>query len=194
LSTELERLEAQLKRSFEGQAWHGPSVLEALKDIAPDVAWSHPIGGAHSIWELVLHLSGTYRLVLRRLGGENAPLTPAEDWPAVPPPTPAAWGEAIRSLRELNEQVRDAIRGFSPQQLDQPLTPGGSYTAYTQFIGITQHDVYHAGQIVLLKRPRREGVGPDLASRSPTAELPRERRLEERMSAESERTRVERAR
>jgi hypothetical protein len=61
MSTELERLEAQLKRSFEGEAWHGPSVLEALKDVTPQMAGVHHISGAHSIWELVLHLSGTYR-------------------------------------------------------------------------------------------------------------------------------------
>ena len=154
MSTELERLEAQLKRSFEGEAWHGPSVLEALKDVTPQMAGVHHISGAHSIWELVLHLSGTYRLVLRRLQGEDAQLTPAEDWPAVPPPTSAAWDETVRSLHALNEQVRGAIRRFSPEQLDHPLSPGAPYTAYTQFIGITQHDLYHAGQIVLLKKAR----------------------------------------
>jgi uncharacterized damage-inducible protein DinB len=159
VSTELERLEAQLKRSFEGEAWHGPSVLEALKDVTSQVAHAHPIRGAHSIWELVLHLRGTYRLVLRRLHGEDAQLTPAEDWPAVPSPTPSAWDEAVRSLQELNEEVRGAIRRFSPQQLDQPFTPGAPYAAYTQFIGITQHDLYHAGQIVILKKAWREGGG-----------------------------------
>ena len=159
MSTELERLEEQVKRSFEGGAWHGPSVLEALKDVTPQEAYAHPIAGAHSIWELVLHLSGTYRLVLRRVHGESAQLTPAEDWPSLPSPTPSAWQEALRSLQELNEQVREAIRTFNPQQLDQSLTPAAPYTAYTQFIGITQHDLYHAGQIVLLKKSSREGGG-----------------------------------
>ena len=158
VSTELERLEAQLKRSFEGEAWHGPSVLEALKDVTPQVAHAHPMSGVHSIWELVLHLSGTYRIVLRRLQGEDAQLTPAEDWPAVPSPTASAWAEAVGALQELNEQVRDAIRRFDPGQLDQPFTPGGAYTAYTQFIGITQHDLYHAGQIAILKKAWREGA------------------------------------
>jgi uncharacterized damage-inducible protein DinB len=159
MSTELERLEAQLRRSFGGEAWHGPSVLEALKDVTPQVACDHPIRGAHSIWELVLHLSGTYRLVLRRLLGEDAQLTPAEDWPAAPAPTPSAWQQALRSLQELNEQMRGAIRHFNPQQLDRPLTPEGAYSAYTQFIGITQHDLYHAGQIVLLRKASREEGG-----------------------------------
>jgi uncharacterized damage-inducible protein DinB len=152
MSTELERLEAQLTRSFEGAAWHGPSVLEALKDVTPEMADRHPVPGAHSIWELVLHLGGTYRLVLRRLRGEDAQLTPSEDWPPVPSPTASAWREAIRSLQELNAEVRTALRSFDAQALDRPFTAGSPYTAYVQFIGITQHDLYHAGQIVLLKK------------------------------------------
>jgi hypothetical protein len=55
--------------------------------------------------------------------------------------------------------MRGAIRHFNPQQLDRPLTPEGAYSAYTQFIGITQHDLYHAGQIVLLRKASREEGG-----------------------------------
>ena len=152
MTAERERLEAQLERAFEGGAWHGPSVLEALEGVTPEQAHAHPVAAAHSIWELVLHLAATYRLVLRRLQGENAQLTPAEDWPPVPSPTAAGWNDSVRSLRELNEQLRDAVRRFKPDQLDRPLPAGSPYTAYTQFIGITQHDLYHAGQIAILKK------------------------------------------
>ena len=155
-NVELERLELQLKRAFEGEAWHGPSVLEALKDVTPDAASAHPVAGAHSVWELVLHLAATYGLVLRRLGGEAAQLTPEEDWPAVPPPTPSSWQDAVRSLQDLNGQVRRAATAFDPARLDEPLPAGVPYTAYTQFIGITQHDLYHAGQIVLLRKALRD--------------------------------------
>jgi uncharacterized damage-inducible protein DinB len=150
--TEVGRLEEQLRLTFEGPAWHGPSVLEALEGVTPEAAHAHPIAGAHSVWELVLHLSGTYRLVLRRLGGGAPQLTPAEDWPPVPEPTAANWRDAVHSLRSLNQQIRHAVRGFDPARLDQPITPEPPYTAYTQFIGITQHDLYHAGQIAILKK------------------------------------------
>ena len=98
MDIEIERLETQLTRSFAGGAWHGPSVLDTLKDVTADMAHSHPVAGAHSIWELVLHLGGTYRLVLRRLRGEDAQLTPSEDWPSVPSPTPAE-GEGVQPHR-----------------------------------------------------------------------------------------------
>jgi uncharacterized damage-inducible protein DinB len=157
VSSELERLEAQLKNSFEGPAWHGPSVLETLEDVTPEAAAAHPLAGAHSIWELVLHLAATYRLVLRRLERNDAPLTPGEDWPAVPAPTASNWRDAIGSLQQLNRQLRIAVLGFSAGQLDQPLA-SESYTAYTQFIGVTQHDLYHAGQVALLRKALREAM------------------------------------
>jgi uncharacterized damage-inducible protein DinB len=157
VSSELERLEAQLKTSFEGPAWHGPSVMEVLEDITPEQAATHPLSGAHSIWELVLHLAATYRVVLRRLERDDAPLTPAEDWPPVPAPTASSWKDAVGSLQQLNQQLRTAILGFSADRLDQPLA-SESYSPYTQFIGVTQHDLYHAGQIALLRKGLREAM------------------------------------
>jgi uncharacterized damage-inducible protein DinB len=81
MSRELQRIETQLRLSFGGEARHGPSVIEALEGVSADAASEHPIAGAHSIWDLVLHLSGTYRLVLRRLEGDGRQMTPDEDWP-----------------------------------------------------------------------------------------------------------------
>jgi uncharacterized damage-inducible protein DinB len=152
MNRECMRLETQLRLSFEGPAWHGPSVLEALDGVTAEAAYEHPIAGAHSIWELVLHICAGYRLVLRRLEGNGRPLTLDEDWPAVGATTPAAWLEATRALRELNADLRGAVLAFDAERLDEPLVAEPPYTAYTQFIGMTQHDLYHAGQIVLLKR------------------------------------------
>jgi uncharacterized damage-inducible protein DinB len=152
VQVELSRLEGQLGRALEGEAWHGPSVLEALEGVSAEQAAAHPIDGAHCIWELVLHLCGTYGLVLRRLGGDGRQLTESEDWPPVPKPSAENWSASIRALRQLNEELRRAVKSFPVERLDQPLVSEVSYTAYTQFIGITQHDLYHAGQIALLKK------------------------------------------
>jgi hypothetical protein len=101
---------------------------------------------------LVLHLGGAYRLVLRRLRGDATQLAPDEDWPPVPEPSEANWTAAVEGLRLLNAEVRRAVIGFDPGQLDAPLVADPPYPAYTQFVGLTQHDLYHAGQIALLKR------------------------------------------
>ena len=152
MTKDLERLEDQLRCSFEGEAWHGPAVLEVLEGVDADQAAARPIAGAHSIWELALHLAGTYRLVLRRLGGDGAQLLPQDDWPPLPVVTPENWSDTVEVLRQLNLDLRRAVRAFAPERLDAPLVAESPYTAYTQFIGVTQHDLYHAGQIALLKR------------------------------------------
>jgi uncharacterized damage-inducible protein DinB len=152
MQTELNRLEEQLERAFEGEAWHGPSVLEVLEGISAEQAAAHPIAGAHSIWELVLHLCGTYDLVLRRLGGDGRQLAESEDWSCVPESSAGNWGGSIRLLKQLNEDLRQAVKNFPVEHLDEPLVPEAPYTAYTQFIGVTQHNLYHAGQVALLKK------------------------------------------
>jgi uncharacterized damage-inducible protein DinB len=152
MKTELQRLEEQLARALEGEAWHGPSVLEVLEGVSAHQAAAHPMAGAHSIWELVLHLHSDYSLVLRRLGGQGRQLTESEGWPTVPEPSAENWSESVRKLKQLNAELRQAIRSFPQERLDEPLVPEAPYTAYTQFIGVTQHGLYHAGQMALLKK------------------------------------------
>jgi uncharacterized damage-inducible protein DinB len=155
------RLEEQLRRALEGEAWHGPSVLESLAGVSAELAAARPVPGAHTIWELVLHLGGTYGLVLRRLAGDGRQLTLAEDWPPCPAATDDNWRKAVQDLTRLDEELRQAVRSFPEERLDLPLVPESPYTAYTQFVGVTQHNLYHAGQIALLKRA--------LGTASPTA-------------------------
>jgi uncharacterized damage-inducible protein DinB len=153
MRSERDRLEEQLRLVFDGEAWHGPSVMEALKDVTAELAAQHPIDGVHSIWELVLHLTWTYGLVLRKLTGHTTWLVATDDWPLAPlPPSGENWVGAINTLRELNAQVRRAVTRFPEDRLDDLPVEDPRHSAYTQFIGLTQHDAYHAGQIVLLKR------------------------------------------
>jgi uncharacterized damage-inducible protein DinB len=95
---ELMRLEEQVRRAFEGEAWHGPAVLEILAGVSVEAAAAHPIPGAHSIWEIVLHLAATYRLVLRRIQGHSGSLSAEQDWPAVPAPEAELWHAAVDEL------------------------------------------------------------------------------------------------
>jgi len=145
------RIEEQVRRAFEGEAWHGPSVLEVLADLSAEAASAHPIPRAHSIWEIVLHLAATYRLVLERIQGRAGSLTVEQDWPAVGAPYPKRWREAVDELRHLNREVRQAVLAFAEERLEEPLASGHS-SAYAHFAGLAQHDAYHAGQIAILRR------------------------------------------
>lgn len=147
---DMEIIADQISRAFWGESWHGPSVREVLAGVSAEDAAAHPILGAHSIWEIVLHLVGGYNLVLRRVRGERAHLSPEEEWPPVAEFSADAWRESQETLEKLNHQLQRAVRAFPAQRLAQEL--GSEYPAYIQFCGAPQHDLYHAGQIVLLKK------------------------------------------
>ena len=157
MTTTIERLVDQLRRSAEGDAWHGPSVREVLDGVTVEDASAHPIAGAHSIRELVLHMAAGIQLVLRRIGGDGRQLSPEEDWPTPSEPTEDAWQRDVESLFALNQRLREAVATFPATHLDDPLVPDPPYSAFTQFIGLTQHDLYHAGQIMLLRRALGHG-------------------------------------
>ena len=147
---DMEIIADQINRAFRGESWHGPSVREVLAGVSAEDAAAHPIAGAHSIWEIVLHLTGGYILVLRRVRGEDAQLSPEEEWPPVPELSSEAWRKSQHTLDQLNQQLESAVRAFPGERLSHEL--GSEYTAYTQFCGVPQHDLYHAGQIVILKK------------------------------------------
>src|SRR6185503_19157011 len=119
MSLDVEMLADQISMAFRGESWHGPSVLEVLAGVSAEHASAHPIAGAHSIWEIVLHLSSGYTLVLRRLRGESAQLSPEEEWPPMPACSSEAWRESQHALEELNEQLQRAVRAFPAQRLLQ---------------------------------------------------------------------------
>ena len=70
--TEIERILDQLKRAYEGDAWHGPSVREALAGVTAQQAHARPLTNAHSIWELVHHIAVWENVGRRRLEGDRA--------------------------------------------------------------------------------------------------------------------------
>jgi uncharacterized damage-inducible protein DinB len=159
--TESERIADQLKRAFEGQAWHGPAVLEALSDVTAAQAAAKPIAAAHSIWELVLHMTCWMDTVRRRALGEAFMPSDEQDWPPVRDTSDAAWRAAVADMERSHRAAHDVIASFPEAGLDQPLVPGGT-VAYAQFHGLVQHDLYHAGQIAVLKKgaARKPGAAP----------------------------------
>ena len=150
--SELKRINSQLKRAFRGKAWHGPSVMELLENVTAEQAAAHPIAGAHSIWEIVLHIRAWERIPLRRLE-EWVPIeaTPEGDWPPVKETTGHAWKNALNAMSLNHDALREVIARFDEARLFEIL-PGTEYSVYFMLHGVIQHDLYHAGQIALLKR------------------------------------------
>ena len=151
MTNEVARIQEQLKRAFAGKAWHGPSVLELLADVDAAKAASHPIQGAHSIWELVLHIAAWNKAAVRRLSGDRAQLGGEEDFPPVSDTSDKAWQQTIENLKRAHRELHYAIESLDESRLDQPIIAGMS-TVYGTLHGVIQHDLYHAGQIALLKK------------------------------------------
>ena len=154
---EIERITDQLKRAFEGEAWHGPSVLEIIEGISSEQAAAHPFEGIHSVWEIVLHIAAWERATLRRLKGDRAQLPTEEDWPMVAATSDDAWEQTRQALKQGHEDLRSAIASLDQSRLDQPIIEGLA-SVYVTLHGIVQHDLYHAGQIAILKKANAKGA------------------------------------
>jgi len=142
----------QLERGFEGDAWHGPSMSEILEGITAEQAAASPIDQVHSIWEIVLHVTVWQRTVRERLQGKPLrPLPDEVDWAGVENASPTAWTEALQDLRTEYQSLREAAVCCSIRDLGER-TEGQRYTVYEMLHGVVQHNLYHAGQIALLKK------------------------------------------
>jgi uncharacterized damage-inducible protein DinB len=149
--TEVSRILDQLNRAFEGEAWHGPAVLEILNGTTAEQAAARPLNGAHTIWETALRISAWLRACRRRLDGERAQLTESEDWPAVMATGDKAWQEVIAEMKQVLGELRSAIARLGDSRLDQPVADGMS-SVYVTLHGVIQHSLYHAGQMAILKK------------------------------------------
>jgi uncharacterized damage-inducible protein DinB len=144
----------QIRLAHDGDAWHGPGLAEILEDVSPVQAASRPIPNAHSIWELVLHLTGWTREVTRRLEGAQAGVPAEGDWPAVGVVSSSNWDGAKRALAEAHRELADAVSRASEERLAARVSgKGDDAETYEEMLhGLSQHDAYHGGQISLLKK------------------------------------------
>ena len=152
--SEAARIADQLRRAFDGEAWHGDSLFEILAGVTAARAAARPMAGAHTIWELVLHGAAWDGAVLRRLGGAAVELSDAENFPPVTDTSAAAWRAALAQVRRGHEELVAAVASLPDSRLDDmvPGKEGAHYTFYYMLHGVVQHELYHAGQIALLKK------------------------------------------
>jgi uncharacterized damage-inducible protein DinB len=159
---ETKRIADQLKRAYEGQAWHGPSLLEALSGVTAAQAIAQPIPNGHSIWQLVLHIAAWMDAVRERI--ENGPVAePTDgDWPPIADVSEAGWQATLALLATRQQALLSVIENATDEQLHRrlgaahdPVSASG-YSMYYNLHGVIQHNLYHVGQIVLLKKLLQE--------------------------------------
>lgn len=153
--SEVDRIRDQFRRAFDGEAWHGPSVMALLKGVTAEQAAARPIPGAHTIWELTQHIRAWEGACLRRLNGDPAQLPDSEDWVALNDFSEASWEKTKQQLVETHEKLLEAIASLDDSRLDAPVMDHPEIpfsSTYVTLHGGVQHDLYHAGQIAILKK------------------------------------------
>jgi uncharacterized damage-inducible protein DinB len=149
---ETKRIAAQLRRSYEGQAWHGPALRELLEGVTAEHAAAKPVPGAHSIWEVVHHIEAWERMALTTLrGGSYESMTGDADWPPVRETTAEAWQAAVERLQATTSKLAETLRQMDVAKLDE-MVAGKEFSYYVLLHGVVHHNLYHAGQIALLKK------------------------------------------
>lgn len=141
----------QLRRAFDGDAWHGPAVMELLQDVDAATAAAKPLANVHSIWELALHIAAWDGAGLKRLAGKKAQLKAYQNFPVVPRATEAAWREAVAAVKRTHDTLVQTVASLPEKHL-RDRVPGKPYDFYHMLHGIAQHELYHAGQIAILKK------------------------------------------
>ena len=146
------KIHDQLRRAHRGEAWHGPSVAEVLTGVTAQQAARRGIASAHTIWEIVLHIAAWEEAARKALDGATMPVFPwGGDWPPVTDVTQAGWAESRAQLERTQYELETAVEKFPDSRLSEKVT-GRDYSYYFLLHGIVQHNLYHAGQIALLKK------------------------------------------
>ncbi len=162
-SSDFEALRSELTHIYSGDPWHGSSIKTLLDGIDADTAALRSIPRAHTIWELVLHMTSWTREVTSRVGGAEA--KDPVDWPE---PRfgggAAAWDAARRDLAAAHAELEEKVAALKPEDLlrwvgdQRDPSQGTGLPVGTVIRGLLQHHAYHQGQIAILKRaaPARE--------------------------------------
>jgi hypothetical protein len=148
-----------LDQAFDHRTWHGTNLRGSLRGMTPAQARWRPAPRRHNIWEEVLHAAYWKYAVRQRLtaGKRRAFPLKGSNWFPTPEPAGAVeWKQTLALLHEMHESLRAAVAHFPAARLGRPVH-GSKWSAFDSILGVSYHDIYHAGQIQLLKRLQKAG-------------------------------------
>jgi hypothetical protein len=151
---EIRQLLFLIDTAFDRVSWHGPNLRGSLRGVTPRLAAWRPAPDRHNIWELIVHAAYWKYVAWRRLTGAKRGSFPLDgsNWLSRPQETTARALRADLDLLEATHRtLRAAVAELGPRDLD--VTPRTSNVSNRALLtGIAAHDLYHAGQVQLLKR------------------------------------------
>ena len=149
----------ELKKAYNGNAWHGNNTWSLLLKVDPKKVFTHPIPNAHSIAELTLHLTAWTEEVIDRLNGQAAKEPTKGDWPSPTDLSETGWGVIMENFRSANERLITLVNNFMPTDWssevmdNRDLDSADSQTNNAELLnGLIQQHAYHSGQVALLSK------------------------------------------
>ncbi len=154
---EIEQIVERLKQAWTGPSWHGPALCKALEGVTAAQAAARPEGGVHSIWELVGHITAWRAAATRGLLERVVAVSDEENFPTPGDPGEEEWRRTLVRLETGGQQLLDCVARLSESDLDR-IVHGASEDYSVRFLlnGVANHDLYHAGQIMLIGRQVRQ--------------------------------------
>jgi uncharacterized damage-inducible protein DinB len=147
-----QRVADAIERSVSGPMWHGPALTDLLSDVSPAQATARPLPGAHTIWELVLHITAWTEIVRQRLTGQaTGDAAPDVDWPPVRDTSPESWRSAVERLKEAHRELAGDVAKLDDSDLIGRVA-GKDHSVLVMLHGLIEHDAYHGGQVAVLKK------------------------------------------
>jgi hypothetical protein len=149
-----------IDQAYDRRSWHGTNLRGSIRGVDPETAAWRPAAGRHNIWELVVHAAYWKYVVKRRLTGEPRGSFPMKgsnfiERPVAAENAAALWRADVALLTSMHAELRSAVAKLKPADLEKP-AHGGNETVMFLVTGVAAHDLYHAGQIQLLKRLREQ--------------------------------------
>ena len=150
--TTRDELLSSLRRAFDGRSWHGPNLLGSIRGLTPGEAFFRPGRGRHTIYDLILHAAYWKYVARRRLTGEKRGSFPVKGSNFFPEPGVKA-APAVHGARAVLEEAHWALVAAVEAMPDEAFAEKrGAWTAGEMIAGVAAHDLYHAGQIQLVKK------------------------------------------
>jgi len=148
---ETEFIADEITEVFERGKWGGGPVNDLFRTFSADEAISRPIPNAHSAWEIALHMTYWHRVFRSRLAGDEIPYSEEIDWPSPGDPTADRWSAVLDELVRAAAELAGAVREFDPGRLEETV-PEKEFTFREMLNGAPQHDLYHSGQVRMLRK------------------------------------------
>ncbi len=152
-TNEIQLYKNLLKHSFNGTPWFGPSLIEQLEKISPELASKRMSVSRKNIAEYLMHIITWRKFTIEKLKGNadyTIEISSEADWPPVPDIDTSIWNNMLTDLKATQEELLGLLENFDPAKLDEPV-PGAKYKYKIMLSGLVQHDIYHSGQVGLLK-------------------------------------------